>query len=377
MIKNKQSHLQPQVQLITQDEQQTLVFSGAWQTLSLRGGLDSLSQLQERISAPLAVKICFEDGFSHDSAGAWVIAKFLKALNIDRDLSEHLPSPIKRWLDKSFDFPAEEKSSGAKAILEEIGKAAIETAETTRKIIEFLGQTLTHIYVTVIRKYGLRWATIAHFVDTVGIKAIPIISLISLLIGAVLAFQGVNQLARFGASSFTVDFLAVSLLREISVLLTSIVVAGRSGSSFAAQIGTMALNQEIDAIRMMGLNPFHVLVIPRVLAMVISLPLLVLLSILGGGIGGMIVVRSYVGLSYSEFWSSFQAAVSTTSFWTGMSKAPLFAIVIAIIGCYRGMQVKSSAESVGIMTTRAVVESIFMVIICDAIMSLFFTAMDW
>jgi phospholipid/cholesterol/gamma-HCH transport system permease protein len=377
LSKDNKIQSRPQVTLQSREGGKSLVFSGDWRTLTVAPMADRLAEIKVNKSQISHLHLHFEDSFSADMAGAWMIAKFLETLKLSEKQQKKLPETIKNLIEKSFDFPVENESLSVSNFLKEMGRFTLELAHNTKSIVGFLGQTLVNIYNTLISRKGFRWSGIAYFIDVVGFKAIPIISLISLLIGAVLAYQGVKQLERFGASSYAVDFLAVSLLREISVLLTSIVVAGRSGSAFTAQIGTMSLNQEIDAIRMMGLNPFHVLVIPRVFALLISLPLLVLLSIAMGGMGGMIVIRGTVGIPYGEFWSLFQGAVYKTTFWTGMSKAPLFALIIGIIGCYRGMQVKGSAESVGLMTTRSVVESIFMVIICDAIMSIFFTSMDW
>ena len=277
---------------------------------------------------------------------------------------------------KTAYLPPDERPAFIK-FLENLGKQAFEIYNNTRLILNFFGEVIVTFLRCVWRGRPVRRISLTHLIDVVGFQAIPIITLISILIGAVLAYQGVNQLAKFGASVYAVDFLAISLLRELSVLLTSIVIAGRSGSSFTAQIGTMALNEEIDAIRVLGLDPIEVLVIPRVMALVISLPLLVLLSILMGSIGGMIVTKLTIDMPFGEFWNLFQNSVQKTTFWTGMSKAPLFAIIISVIGCFRGMQVKGSAESVGLMTTQSVVESIFMVIICDGFLSIFFSSMDW
>lgn len=377
MSKINKDLIQPGVTLEDKGGQKYLLFSGQWLTLAIEYIRPKLLEIKLSESQTKNLIIDFDHNFTSDMAGSWTIAKFLETFKLSEAHKKNIPDEILNLIHKSFKFPPKQPDFGAELILAEIGKSAIDLGENSKKITEFWGETLVNFCQLTKQKKELRWSSIAYFIDMVGIRAIPIIALISLLIGAVLAYQGVTQLEKFGASTYTVDFLAISLLREISVLLTSIVVAGRSGSSFTAQIGTMALNQEIDAIRMMGLNPFHVLVIPRVIALVISLPLLVLLSIIMGCIGGMIVVENNVGIPYGEFWLLFQNAVSKTTFWTGMSKAPLFALIIGVIGCFRGMQVKGSAESVGIMTTRSVVESIFMVIICDAVMSIFFTSMDW
>ncbi|MCE3231295.1 MAG: transporter permease, partial [Alphaproteobacteria bacterium] len=193
------------------------------------------------------------------------------------------------------------------------------------------------------------------------------------LIGMVLSYQSINQLRRFGAELYTIDFLGISVLREIAVLLTAIVIAGRSGSAFTAQIGTMALNQEIDAIRMLGLNPVLVLVVPRLIAIMICLPILVFFAMAMGLLGGMFTVNLTIDITPLQFMNQFKRAASVGAFWVGMSKAPLFAVIIGLVGCFRGFQVKGSAASVGRMTTQSVVESIFLVIICDAVMSILFS----
>lgn len=220
-----------------------------------------------------------------------------------------------------------------------------------------------------------RWTSINHHIETAGMQALPIIGLVSVLIGAVLAYQGITQLKRFGAEIYTVDFLTISVLRELAVLITSIVVAGRSGSAFAAQIGTMALTQELDAMRVLGISPLSALVAPRMIALLIALPILVFFATLMALIGGMIIIGLVIDLPYPEFWRIFKQTISPSTFWVGIGKAPIFAIVIALIGCQRGLQVRGSSESVGKMTTRAVVDAIFLVIVLDALMSILFSVM--
>jgi len=361
----------PSIRTIDADAKKNFVFSGHWLTLTISPILPHLSK-KESVES---VSVNFDETFQCDTAGALVIAQFLSGLNLEK--KSIIPDEIKSLIGKTFSYPEVSQSSALEQSIEYIGHRSFEFLETVQSILAFLGEAVYRTYRTIKTSETFRWTSIYALIETIGIQAIGIISLISLLIGAVLCFQGVRQLEKFGAAPFAIDFLAVSILRELSVLMTAIVVAGRSGSSFTAQIGTMKLNQEVDAIRMMGLNPFHVLVIPRIIALIIALPLLVLVSIITASLGGMLIIQATIEIPYSEFWSIYQNAVQKTTFWTGMSKAPLFAMIIAVIGCYRGMQVKGSAESVGLMTTRSVVESIFAVIICDAIMSIFFTAMDW
>lgn len=316
-----------------------------------------------------------------DTAGAWFITKVLKrakSVGITTELTatpaqNHQISPL---MTMQTIVPPMMSGTGDKNVVEYIGQQTMVVWQSFEGLVHFLGEICVLISHTILKIKTWRWTSIIHHMDIVGVRALPIIGLISFLIGAVLAYQGINQLARFGAQIYAVDFLAISILREIAVLMTAIVVAGRSGSSFAAQIGTMALNQEIDAIRVLGLNPLMILVLPRMIALFLALPLLVFFSMIMGLIGGMMISMLIIDLSPLQFWSSFHKSISPSTFWVGISKAPFFAIIISLVGCYRGMQVKGSAESVGLMTTRAVVESIFLVIVVDALMSIFFSSLD-
>ena len=206
-----------------------------------------------------------------------------------------------------------------------------------------------------------------------GLNALPIVGLISFLVGVVLAYQGADQLARFGAQIFTVNLVAVGVLREMGILLTAIIVAGRSGSAFTAQIGTMKVNEEIDALQTIGLDPMDVLVMPRLIGLVLVLPLLTFYADIMGLLGGAVMATVVLDISFFQFARQLNDAVDLWAFWVGVIKAPLFAFIIAMVGCYEGLKVSRSAESVGRQTTRAVVESIFLVIVLDALLSIFFS----
>jgi len=209
--------------------------------------------------------------------------------------------------------------------------------------------------------------------EQTGLNALPIVGLISFLIGVVLAYQGADQLARFGAQIFTANLVGAGVLREMGVLLTAIIVAGRSGSAFAAQIGTMNVNEEIDAMRTMGLDPMEVLVAPRVMALVLVLPLLTFYADIMGLLGGAVMATAVLDISFFQFARQINNSVPLWSFWVGMIKAPVFAFIIATVGTYEGFNVTRSAESVGRQTTRAVVEAIFRVIVLDALFSILFS----
>jgi phospholipid/cholesterol/gamma-HCH transport system permease protein len=202
-----------------------------------------------------------------------------------------------------------------------------------------------------------------------------VVGLISFLIGIVMAYQGADQLRRFGAEIFTVDLLAISALREIGILLTAVVVAGRSGSAFTAQIGMMKVNEEIDALRTLGLDPLEVLVLPRLLALMIALPLLAFFADIMALFGGGVMCAFVLDISPDQYINRLSEAIWPRTFWVGIVKAPVFAFVIAMVGCYEGLTVDGSAESVGRKTTLSVVVAIFLVIVCDAIFSIVFSSL--
>jgi phospholipid/cholesterol/gamma-HCH transport system permease protein len=214
-----------------------------------------------------------------------------------------------------------------------------------------------------------------HQVEKTGISALPIVGLLSFLIGIVLAYQGADQLKRFGAEIFTINLLGVGVLREIGGLITAIIVAGRSGSAFTAQIGTMRVNEEIDAMQTIGLNTVDVLVLPRIIGLVIALPILTFFADIMGLIGGAVMCYFQIGLTIPVFLRQLDDAVNVNTLMVGLIKAPVFAFVISLVGCYEGFQVERNAASVGLLTTRAVVESVFLVIVLDAAFSIMFSVL--
>lgn len=354
--------------------------TGAWVTQKLSLWEDKLARMTfKKISQHIHVS--FESDFFADTAGLWMLSRLLKRLAAGES-TIHFPQSsygqrIEGYLAMETPRLPQKEKWNWRGALENAGKKFFELLSTCQELVSFLGEVIvTRLRLLKPGQRGVRWVSVYHHVDMVGVRALPIIGLISFLIGAVLGYQGINQLSRFGAQIYTIDFLSIAVLREIAVLITSIVVAGRTGSAYTAEIGTMALNQEIDAIRMLGLNPVAVLVVPRMMALLIALPLLVFFAVIMGMVGGIVIVRLIMDISPVLLWDQFHKAVTLSTFWVGMSKAPLFAIIIGLVGCFRGLQVKGSAESVGKMTTQSVVESIFLVIICDAFMSIIFSALN-
>ena len=262
-------------------------------------------------------------------------------------------------------------------MLDRAGSAILHLKDGARDAVGFMGLVIYTFARTALKPVRLRFTSLVHHMEETGLNAVPIVMLMSFLIGAVLAYQGSEQLQRFGAQIFTVDLIGISFLREIGILLTAILVAGRSGSAFTAQIGSMKMREEIDAMRTLGLDPVEMLIVPRILALVITLPLLGFLSGLAGLIGGGVVAVGALDISPIMYVERLQQVVEPRHFWVGIVKAPVFAFLIGAIGCFEGLRVSGSAESVGQRTTQSVVEGIFVVIIADAFFSILFVNMGW
>ncbi|RMF09488.1 MAG: MlaE family lipid ABC transporter permease subunit [Alphaproteobacteria bacterium] len=257
--------------------------------------------------------------------------------------------------------------------IEDLGRGTVRAFQSLMDLVGYTGLVVAAFARVIANPRRMRWASLVHHLEHVGLKAMPIVGLMSLLIGVVIAQQGEFQLRRFGGEYFVVDLLGISILREIGILLTAIMVAGRSGSAFTAQIGTMMLNEEVDAIRTLGIDPVETLVLPRVLALIIMLPALTFYSDIVALLGGGLFAWLSLDISPGAFIRRLNDAITLDTFLVGMYKAPFFAAVIAIAGCFEGMRVRGGAESVGEHTTRSVVESIFLVIVLDAMFAVFFS----
>jgi phospholipid/cholesterol/gamma-HCH transport system permease protein len=244
-------------------------------------------------------------------------------------------------------------------------------------VVVFLGRIATVVGQAFSRPRVLRISSLVRHIYETGITAIPIVSLIAFLISVIVAYLGAQQLSRFGADIFVVDLVTIATLREMGVLLTAIIVAGRSGSAFAAEIGVMQLNEETDALRAMGMNPIEMLVVPRVLALIIVLPLLTVIADAMGLAGGGLLSLITLHIPLPQFTARLRESLSPTTFWAGLVKAPVFAILIAMVGTYRGMQVRDSARELGRLTTVAVVQAIFMVILADALFAVLFVQINF
>lgn len=312
-----------------------------------------------------------------DSAGAWLLLRTKRALEdggtkVRSFVIPESYGPLFGTLEREHTAPPTQEMERP-PFLYRVGRGFMETMTQGYEMLGYLGRVTVETVETIGPQKQLRWKAFIHQVEETGINALPIVGLLSFLIGVVLAYQGSDQLRRFGAEILTVNLLGISILRELGVLMTSIIIAGRSGSAFTAQIGTMRVNEEIDAMQTIGLNTVDVLVLPRVAGLVVALPFLTFYADVMAMLGGAVMCYFDLNITFPIFFRQLQSAVSTNTFLVGMVKAPVFAFVIALVGCFEGLKVERNAESVGRLTTRSVVESVFLVIVLDAGFSILFS----
>jgi len=320
-----------------------------------------------------------------DTAGASLLVELLgparlaqlDSCNALPAASRHLLQSVQASLAEFCIPPRHPEVPVLTQLMARIGAAVDTLWQDSRQLLGFIGLIVTTLARRAFQPKRWRMTSVFAHIEQTGLDAAPIVALLTFLVGAVVAFLGATVLASFGASIFTVDLVAFSFLREFGVLLTAILMAGRTASAFTAQIGSMKANEEVDAIRTLGLDPVELLVIPRVLALLISLPLLTFLAMLCGIVGGGVVCALSLDISPAMFLSLLEDDIGVQHFLVGLAKAPFFAFLIAAIGCLEGFKVSGSAESVGAHTTSAVVQSIFVVIMLDAVAALFFMEMGW
>jgi phospholipid/cholesterol/gamma-HCH transport system permease protein len=274
------------------------------------------------------------------------------------------------------ELPRPEPHFQFRQMLARIGAAVWRFALSGRQFLGFVGLMMATLGQVLVGRRRLRWTSTVFHMEQVGLDAVPIIALLTFLIGAVVAFVGATALRDFGAEVFTVELVSISFLREFGPLLTAILLAGRSGSAFTAQIGSMKSREELDAIQALGLDAIELLVIPRLLALLVMLPLLAFIAMLMGILGGGLVGVLALDITPGMFVSRLNEMTDLSHFWVGMVKTPIFAFLIAAVGCLEGFKVEGSAESVGRHTTASVVQSIFLVIVFDALFAMFFMELD-
>ena len=271
--------------------------------------------------------------------------------------------------------PARKKMFGPIAFLATVGQNVTEIGDDVKRGLGFLGAVVAVTARLAITPWRFRFTSTVHHLDRVGVGAVPIIALISFLVGAIVAQQSIFQLKNFGATLFVVDLLGILVLRELGVLLTAIMIAGRSGSAFTAEIGSMKMREEIDALKTMGLDSIEILALPRLVALVLALPMLSFIASMSALLGGGLVAWVYGDITPVTFLQRLKDALSLQTFMVGLIKAPFMAIVIGLIACTEGMKVEGSAESLGARTTASVVKAIFVVIVLDGVFAMFFAGM--
>lgn len=314
-----------------------------------------------------------------DSVGVWVLQRQLKKMRDNGQRISLIGWPSR--YQKLMEVIENEVATPLLAVphqssLEKIGRKAETAWIDVFSFLSFIGESALALVRIAPFPQRWRWRMVFRNIQIAGFDALPIIGLTSFLLGIVVAYQGADQLKHYGANIFVVELVGYSMLREFSPLITAIIIAGRSGSAFAAQIGTMVVTEEIDAMRTIGIAPIDLLVLPKVIALVVALPLLTVFSDITGVLGGMIMARSQLDINFHEFILRFGTEVHLPTFLVGIGKAAVFAFVIAMIGCYQGFQTKANADSVGRQTTRSVVQSIFIVIVLDALFSVVLSILD-
>ncbi|MCA0406420.1 MAG: ABC transporter permease [Proteobacteria bacterium] len=320
---------------------------------------------------------------SLDTLGAYLLTKLRRQLEAENRVVTitGLSTAAETLVAEVSETPphVEPRPEGVSAfsLLADIGEAVVNAGRDFLDGVAFLGAVMLAMGRLVTGRSRLRLPAVVNQLERVGLRGVPIVTLISFLVGAIIAQQSIFQLRTFGTVHFVADLLGILVLRELAVLLTAIMIAGRSGSSFTAELGSMKMREEVDALQTMGLDPLEVLVVPRILALIIALPLLTFLASMAGIAGGAVVAFIYGGVSADVFFSRLQGAIGMNTFLVGMIKAPFMALVIGLIACIEGFAVRGSAESLGVHTTASVVKSIFVVIVVDGLFAMFFAAINY
>lgn len=357
-------------------ESRLLTCSGAWNVAAL----PMLQPLFNKISWPTSgeIQVSGSDVTVMDSAGAWLLNDWifkLKAKGVTvslHDFSERAATLIKLVGERIQDSEAL-PATPSTGFVTKVGAVTVHQLQGLMEYLSFIGLLALESLRLLVTPARLRWSALVNVIYSVGYSALPIIALLSFMIGVVITYQMGLQLKNYGANIFIVDLLGLAILREFGPLITAIMVAGRSGSAFTAQLGMMKLNQEIDALDTMGVTPSELLLLPRVAGLVIALPLLTMWADMLGVFGGMVMSNNMLSISWYDFLQRFPSVIPLRALMIGLGKAPVFALIISTVGCYQGMKVRGGADSVGTNTTRSVVLSIFFIIVADAIFSIIFS----
>ena len=348
-------------------------FRGSWT-------IDNLARLEAALAAaPPRETTRFDVGgiTALDTSGAWLLLRYVRSASRGSAEGELVGLKDEHSLlidliraEGELAVPPRER---IEPFLSHTGRATLLLLESSRDYLQFVGRMSATALRTFRHPTRLRWRPWIGEFDSAGVSALPIVGLLMFLLGVVIAYQAATQLKIYGADLFVVDLVSLSVLRELAPLITSIIVAGRTGAAYTAQIGTMKVTEEVDALRTFGIDPLEILVLPKVAALFFILPLLTVFAGVVGVAGGIAMTQATTTIGASAFLARFPEAVTIESYLIGVGKAPLFAIIISTVGCHRGFQVQGSAESVGRETTACVVQSIFLIIVADAVLSIIFS----
>ncbi|MCO6178589.1 ABC transporter permease [Ciceribacter sp. RN22] len=359
-----------------------LILSGTWRNNTLAGVLPSIERLGSDGGAPVELDLSGIDGM--DTAGAWLVRRIVTGREaggstVSLTGGTAAMQELIRALPETVEAPhhAEEKEPLFIRAFGPVGVMMAHLWQDTVAMMYVLGSAVRGAQMKLGRGSGVSPASVVNQLDHMGVRAVPIIVLMSFLIGAIIAQQGAFQLRYFGAEIFVVDLVGILQLREIGVLLTAIMIAGRSGSAITAEIGSMKMREEIDALKVIGLNPVGVLVFPRLVALVVALPLLTVVANFAALYGAALVAWGYSGITFDVFTTRLNQAIDYSTVASGMIKAPFMALIIGIVSAVEGMKVGGSAESLGRHVTTSVVKSIFVVILVDGLFAMFYAAIDF
>ena len=359
-----------------------LALHGLWTVAHAREAEAAAQSIKRATMAAKTVVIDLSDIERMDTSGAWLIDRACQRLLVKgiaaklegaRDEQTQL---LEKARFRTFDRGAPQ-GAGLIAFLADIGEGVVGSGRDVYGGVAFLGKVVASLFNVVVHPWQFRGTSTVFHIESFAFRSVPIIALINFLVGCIVAQQGIFQLQRFGASAFAVDLIGILVLRELAVLLTSIMIAGRTGSAITAEVGSMKMREEIDALHVMGLDPVEVLIVPRLLALIVALPLLTFIADMSAIFGGLLTAWTYGGLGPEVFLTRLQAAITINTLLVGLIKAPFMALVIGLIAAIEGLAVSGSAESLGRQVTSSVVKSIFMVITVDGLFAIFFAAIRY
>jgi phospholipid/cholesterol/gamma-HCH transport system permease protein len=375
--------IRPQIRVDVRVGSAVLALDGSWIARRARLAEAAISAALQELGGTARVTLDLEGVDRIDTAGAWLVERTRRGL-VDAGANVDLKAPqdkqrilIEEVRAHYADAPPPRPAERFVDLLADFGKGVVGASEDMVDGTSYMGLFTMALVRSIANPARLRFTSIVHHLEMIGLRSVPIIALISFLVGGIVAQQGIFQLNTFGAPTLVVDLVGILTLRELALLLTSIMIAGRSGSSITAELGSMKMREEIDALHVIGLDPMEVLILPRVIALLFAMPMLTFISAMSALFGAGIVAFFYGGISPEIFLFRLQNAVGLHTFLVGMIKAPFMALVIGLIATMEGMGVEGSAESLGRQTTSSVVKSIFMVIVVDGIFAMFFAGINY